>query len=252
MLDEAIPSTVLVVDNFELRRAGLCYLVEGWAKRVGFRTRAASSKDVEEGVAELGNVRLILFSIGGVTIRDPAVQAATRRLRELFPSIPCAIISDRREPDEAIEAANMGEQAFFSTSMQPEVACQAFTFLLGGGTYFPREALLDAMGSRSYREHGAAPRVEGSADGLTRRQVEVLERLRRGISNKHIARELSMQESTVKVHVRQIMRKLGAANRTQAALLASVTLGSTDQGGRDPDIQQLPSPPRAPIQLIAV
>jgi len=55
---------------------------------------------------------------------------------------------------------------------------------------------------------------------LTTRQNEVLCRLRFGISNKHIARELNMQEATVKVHVRQIMRKFGAANRTQVALLA--------------------------------
>jgi hypothetical protein len=47
-----------------------------------------------------------------------------------------------------------------------------------------------------------------------------MERLRYGKSNKHIARELHMQEATVKVHVRQIMRKLGVANRTQVALLA--------------------------------
>ena len=55
---------------------------------------------------------------------------------------------------------------------------------------------------------------------LTCRQADVLRLLRRGQSNKYIARELCMRESTVKVHVRQIMRKLGASNRTQAALFA--------------------------------
>jgi DNA-binding NarL/FixJ family response regulator len=55
---------------------------------------------------------------------------------------------------------------------------------------------------------------------LTSRQTDVLHLLRSGQSNKYIARELNMRESTVKVHVRQIMRKLGAANRTQAALFA--------------------------------
>jgi len=66
--------------------------------------------------------------------------------------------------------------------------------------------------------------------GLTARQQDVLERLRRGESNKLIGRQLRLRESTVKVHIRQIMRKLGAANRTQAALCAAqLDLGSAEQ-----------------------
>ncbi|MEO3388481.1 response regulator transcription factor [Mesorhizobium sp. CAU 1741] len=259
MSTEAKHSTVLIVDNLELRRAGLYYLVDGWAGRVGLKTRAAGLREVQDGMTELGDVKLILFSIGGITIREPAVQEATQALRNLFPSIPCAIISDRREPDEAIEAAAMGEQAFFSTSMQPEVACQAFTFLLGGGTYFPREALLESAMSRSHRDQ-APTKFEGVSDGLTRRQVEVLERLRHGKSNKHIARELSMQESTVKVHVRQIMRKLGAANRTQAALLATAALAHQEStvSLRETEIinaqiaHAVPPPPKLPVQLVVI
>jgi DNA-binding NarL/FixJ family response regulator len=61
----------------------------------------------------------------------------------------------------------------------------------------------------------------GGRKGLTHRQHEVLELLRRGQPNKIIARELGLTEGTVKVHVRQIMRKLGAANRTQAAVCSA-------------------------------
>jgi DNA-binding CsgD family transcriptional regulator/DNA-binding transcriptional regulator YiaG len=59
--------------------------------------------------------------------------------------------------------------------------------------------------------------------GLTQRQLEVLAGLKRGLSNKMIARDLQMPEMTVRVHIRHIMRKLGAANRTQAAILAATT-----------------------------
>ena len=54
--------------------------------------------------------------------------------------------------------------------------------------------------------------------GLTARERQVLERLQQGASNKLIARQINLRESTVKVHIRQIMKKLGAVNRTQAAL----------------------------------
>jgi len=64
---------------------------------------------------------------------------------------------------------------------------------------------------------------------LTARQKAVLERLSRGDSNKAIARRLGIREGTVKVHVRQIMRKLGVANRTQVAL--ACLEGSPDAAG---------------------
>ena len=54
--------------------------------------------------------------------------------------------------------------------------------------------------------------------GLTARERQVLERLQLGAPNKLIARQLNLRESTVKVHIRRILRKLGAVNRTQAAL----------------------------------
>ena len=60
--------------------------------------------------------------------------------------------------------------------------------------------------------------------GLTARERQVLEHLQLGASNKLIARQLNLRESTVKVHIRRIMRKLGAVNRTQAAL-CGVRLG---------------------------
>ncbi len=123
-------------------------------------------------------------------------------------------------------------------------------FVLAGGTYFPREALLAPRTGVGYASGGGGTPIAVVAKaGLTARQGEVLERLRFGKSNKHIARELHMQEATVKVHVRQIMRKLGAANRTQVALLAQ-TIARANQpasqsadGARDLPIAAIPSTP---------
>ena len=60
---------------------------------------------------------------------------------------------------------------------------------------------------------------ESLIDGFTRRQSQILDCLRRGMANKLIAYELNMCESTVKVHVRNIMKKLKATNRTQVAYM---------------------------------
>ena len=71
--------------------------------------------------------------------------------------------------------------------------------------------------------------------------LRVLDRLRLGKSNMVIARDLDMQESTVKVHVRQIMRKLGASNRTQAALFAAASTSTT----------AVPPPPAVAVEIMA-
>jgi DNA-binding NarL/FixJ family response regulator len=63
---------------------------------------------------------------------------------------------------------------------------------------------------------------------LTSRQGDVANLLSQGLSNKLIARQLAITEATVKVHIRQIMRKLGASNRTQAALLTARVLAAAE------------------------
>lgn len=209
---------VLVVDALELRRAGITSLVDEWARPINFETVGISPDEMLTRSQSGEDVRFVILSIGGSSLHERDLQDCAKSARELFPDAPCAIISDRKEADEAVAAARLGEQAFLSTSMEPGIARQALTFVLGGGTFFPREALLHQYAPSASFVNGQANAPKNENEALTRRQNEVLERLRLGRTNKHIARDLDMQESTVKVHVRQIMRKLGATNRTQAAL----------------------------------
>ena len=93
----------------------------------------------------------------------------------------------------------------------------AIRFVHAGGTYAPLGQLLTIPAERN------PTAAASSADHqLTPRQAAVLEHLRQGKANKIIAYELSMSESTVKVHVRNIMRKLSATNRTQVAYKAQL------------------------------
>jgi DNA-binding NarL/FixJ family response regulator len=98
---------------------------------------------------------------------------------------------------------------------------QVIRLVLAGGTFIPPgvlEAGEASDDSGDSQEFEPGPRRYLAE--LTPRQGEVFELLRQGKSNKLIAYELGMQESTVKVHVRQIMRKLKAINRTHAVFLA--------------------------------
>ena len=85
-----------------------------------------------------------------------------------------------------------------------------------GGTAMPL-----ALPAKPAAAHEAAvPRSRFSAELFTPKELEVLQALAKGLPNKLIAHELSICETTVKVHLRHIFRKLGTTNRTHAALLA--------------------------------
>jgi DNA-binding NarL/FixJ family response regulator len=212
---------IVIVDAMEFRRAGLAALIQPWADTLDIVTRATSLVNLSTDLLEEIDPQFIIYSVGGASLNAAEPQQAIRKINELCPDVPCAILSDRTETDEAIAAAQLGKQAFMPTCIEPRIALQAFAFVLGGGSYFPREALMQSVSIARKSFNGKLPiGVHGETGMLTRRQQEVLERLKLGRSNKHIGRDLDMQESTVKVHVRQIMRKLGAANRTQAALFA--------------------------------
>lgn len=213
---------VLIVDAKELRRAGIVALVHEWASSAGLDILAVPPPVLGVG-ASTAEPKLVILSVGGSSLHGTDGLRWATEISACFPQTPCVVLSDRAEPEEAVAAARLGKQGFMPTSVDPTIALQALTFVLSGGTYFPREALLQA--ATLWRERSDSPQQQQDSgdhnEPLTKRQYEVLARLRLGKANKVIARDLDMQESTVKVHVRQIMRKLGAANRTQAALLAA-------------------------------
>jgi len=93
----------------------------------------------------------------------------------------------------------------------------------------PRSLVLPLLSAAMHRGAPAARDLASGAEdgadpkryGLSSREVQILTYLMDGASNKVIARKLDVAEATVKVHVKAILRKLGAANRTQAAMWAT-------------------------------
>jgi DNA-binding NarL/FixJ family response regulator len=101
----------------------------------------------------------------------------------------------------------------------------ALGLVASGGTFVPKEFLFDEPQPASLADF----RSDSKSGHLTDRELEVLALVKEGKPNKLIAHALKMSPSTAKVHVRNLMRKMGASNRTQAALNADKHLR---RGGR--------------------
>jgi DNA-binding NarL/FixJ family response regulator len=211
---------VVVVDGMSLRRAGLVQLLDGWARANG--VSVVGTGDFSFVYADRLACRLLLLNLGGTAASEPQSAELLRELIRQNPDVPVVVFADDDAPENVISAFRVGARGYIPTLMQPDLVLQALTFIIAGGSFFPPEVLLNMQPESARRSTGLAERgdpVDGVVAALTNRQMEVLALLRRGASNKLIARELRMCESTVKVHVRQIMQKLGVANRTQAALM---------------------------------
>ena len=140
------------------------------------------------------------------------------RLSELAPHCPAVILSDNEDPDLIVRMLGKNVRGYVPTSLSIAVVIQAIQLVRAGGVYVPASSLIAA---HSVQESESTP-VQKPTGIFTSRQTAVVEALKRGKPNKIIAYELSMRESTVKVHVRNIMKKLQATNRTEVAYKASL------------------------------
>ena len=136
-------------------------------------------------------------------------------LADSAPHTPILVAAECDDPERARGILRSGARGFLPTSYSLKVLIGALERVRAGGTYVPL-ALSEAVPEASVERAQHAPWRE-----LTRRQCDVLALIAEGKANKLIADALNMSESTVKAHVKQIIRRLNVANRTQAALLAT-------------------------------
>jgi DNA-binding NarL/FixJ family response regulator len=151
------------------------------------------------------------------------------RLSQLSPQIgdcPAVILSDNEDPDIIVQMLGRNVRGYVPTSLSINVALHAIDLARVGGVFVPASSLVAAH--RAPETATIAPKANGL---FTARQAAVVEALRRGKANKIIAYELKMRESTVKVHVRNIMKKLHATNRTEVAFMAHRLLNGEELAG---------------------
>lgn len=140
--------------------------------------------------------------------------------------VPIVIISDAEDMNHVVAALESGARGYIPTSVTLDVAVEAMRLVEAGGTFAPASTMISW---KRTEETGTAQ--NGHLKELfTARQAAVLAVLRQGKANKRIAHELNMREGTVKVHIRNIMKKLKAKNRTEVAILAHEMFVNSGEG----------------------
>ncbi|MBC7156151.1 MAG: response regulator transcription factor [Rhodobacteraceae bacterium] len=210
-------SSILIVDDHALVRETLAAAIRGMAD---VRVEIANGlEECLELIARTGGFDLVLVDyfmpgMGGLEGLGQVIAANADR--------PVAVISADFPPDLAARAIEIGARGIIPKAMPLRNVMNALVFIASGETFVPVTFQI-AMQS--------APRAP---IGLSEAENRVLEQLLHGLSNKEIARELGLSEPTIKMHLRAICQKLGARNRTQAALIArDMVEGARDVAGNE-------------------
>lgn len=144
-----------------------------------------------------------------------------RRVLAVPDAPPVALLSGLASWQVAQAALGMGARGFLTKSMPARSLRNAVHFMVAGECYVPVELFLSMADMPDAVAQPVLPTVEtGGAVSLTPRELEVLQALCDGKTNKEIARDLGLREPTIKLHVKTLYRRLGASNRTQAAMIA--------------------------------
>ncbi len=156
------------------------------------------------------------------------ISEAVRQARECFPKARVVALADQLDLSRMRLVLDAGVDGFCLTGASREVLIKSLELVMLGETILPTvamQAVLDRLAQSPHSETLGSTATRNSSDPrvqkLSNREMEVLDCLRDGSSNKVIALKLDVAEATIKVHVKAVLRKLGAANRTQAAMWAT-------------------------------
>jgi len=199
---------IVIVEDHALTRAGLKTALEPSFDIAGEAADGMSGYDVI--VREKPDVAVIDLGLPGIDGIE-----LTHRVRSELPETHVVIVTMVDVEDEVIAALAAGADAYVLKSAETSAIIDAVRITREGGAYFdPRIAhvVLSRFSKRAPVSSGDSP--------LTPREIEVLRLISDGRANTEIAEELHIGLGTVKGHIRDILEKLSAADRTQAAVVA--------------------------------
>jgi NarL family two-component system response regulator LiaR len=202
---------VLIVEDHALTRTGLRTALDCNASLEVVGEASDGESGLEEALRLKPDVAVVDIGLPGIDGIE-----LTRRIRRDLPKTKVLILTMHDMDDEVIATLAAGADAYCLKSADPERIVDAVKAAASGGAYF--DPGIAHVVLRAFNR----PEVAGSAAGspLTPRETEILQLIAGGTSNAEIAQQLSIGLGTVKGHIRDLMEKLSASDRTHAAVIA--------------------------------
>jgi NarL family two-component system response regulator LiaR len=207
--DASSRPTVVIVEDHALTRAGLRAALETSCEVVG---------EAADGPIGLETIERKKPAVAVVDIGLPGFDGIelTRRIREAKMPTRVVVVTMVDAPDEVLAALAAGADAYCVKTSDPERIVDAVLVAAQGGAYFDPQIAQIVLSRFAARQVPS----EARESPLTPRETDVLRLIAEGRSNTEIAERLYIGYGTVKGHIRDILEKLSAADRTQAAVTA--------------------------------
>jgi two-component system nitrate/nitrite response regulator NarL len=197
---------VLIADDHPLYREAAALQIRRLYREAQVQ-EVSSLNELRAATAHAPNFDLIL-----VDYYMPGMSAAALAgLVKEYPSTPLAVISGVAGNADVVAAARAGVRGYIPKTSTSEYFARALQLLLAGGTSIPTEVLM---------EQPISHRTPAWLAKMSVREKEVLRGVSQGQSNKEIGRELGLAEVTIKLHLRNVFRKMAVKSRSEAAVKA--------------------------------
>ncbi len=212
--------TLVVIDGRTLVRECLVRSIEMSHPRIA--VLGYSSIDEWRAAPKPKVPATLLVNIAARLVSDPTIGSEIACVAAEAMPTPVVVLANSEELREMIAALDRGARGYIPASVGVDAIVEATRLAVTGGIFLPAASLL----SMRHAITQTAPATGIEEEHFTSRQSAVAAALRQGKPNKIIAHQLQMSESTVKTHIRNIMKKLKAANRTEAAFKLTFGCGA--------------------------
>lgn len=203
----------MLIDANKLFREGLRRLLDG--SPFSIVSEAGNLREAAS-IVEQSDTPPLLVLVDLATGNEEEAEAL-RRLRRLLPESRIVVLTSELCTRRLANALEAGADGYLMKDLSSEALTQSLRLAMMGEKVFPTHLAALLINGRVN-----APTIEMpvSRKGLSQREVQILRCLLNGDSNKMIANQLNITEATVKVHLKSLLRKINASNRTQAAIWA--------------------------------